>query len=127
MKQRGYIGLISVLFVGVVGTVIATTVLLLGLASSRTSFALVQSNQAKALANACAEEALQQIRDFVPFSGNGTLTMGAGSCNYTVTKLTGQNRTVVSAGLVGTMVRRVSISITAINPQIVASSWQEVP
>ena len=125
--MKGYIGLISVLFVGAVGTMIATTVLLLGLASSRTSFAQVQSNQAKALANACAEEALQQVRDFVPFSGNGTLTIGQGSCNYTVAKLTGQNRSVAAAGLVGAVIRRVAVSLTAINPQIIISSWQEVP
>lgn len=125
--MKGYIGLISVLFVGVVGTVIATTVLLLGLAASRTSFVLVQSSQARAAADACAEEALQKIRDFVPFSGNGTLTLGQGGCNYTVSKLAGQNRTVVAAGFVGGLVRRVSISVTAINPQIIISSWQEVP
>lgn len=124
--MKGYIGLISVLFVGAVGTVIAVTVLLLGLATSRTSFALVQSAQARALADACAEEALQRIRDFVPFSGNGTLTLGSGSCNYTVTRLSGQNRTVSAAGFVGAMVRRVSVSVTQINPTVTAF-WQEVP
>jgi len=124
--MRGYIGLISVLFVGAVGTVIATTVILLGLASSRSSFAVVQSNQAKAAANACAEEALQRIRDFVPFSGSGTLTLASGSCNYSVTKGTGHNRTVAAAGFVGSVVRRVGITIDTINPAINITSWQEV-
>lgn len=124
--MKGYIGLLSVLFVGAIGTVIAMTVLLLGIASSRTSFALVQSNQAKALANACAEEALQQIRNFLPFSGIGTLTMGQGGCNYSVAKGSGQNRTVTANGFVGSIVRKITISITTINPQIVISSWQEV-
>ena len=125
-KNGGYIGLISVLFVGAIGTVVATTILLLGLAASRTSFAIVQSSQAKALANACAEEGLERIRSFVPFAGNGTLTFATGSCSYTVTKLIGQNRTVESSGIVGSVVRRVNVDVTQINPSITAS-WQEVP
>lgn len=125
--MKGYIGLLSVLFVGAIGTVIATTIMLLGLASSRSSFALVQSNQAKGLANACAEEALQKIRDFLPYSGIGTLSLGQGGCNYSVTKGTGQNRTVTANGFVGSIVRKINISITTINPQVVVSSWQEVP
>lgn len=124
--NKGYIGLISVLIVAAVAVTVATTVIGLGISSSRSSFAGVQSAQARGLANACAETALQRIRDFLPFSGNGTLTLGQGSCNFTVTRLTGQNRTVVAAGFVGSMVRRVSISVTQINPEILFSSWQEV-
>lgn len=123
--MRGYIGLISVLFVGVIGTVVAMSILLLGIADSRTSFALVQSYQARSLADACAEEALQQIADSTSFSGIGTLTIGQGSCDYSVTKGTGQNRMIVTEGRVGTMVRRLSIDVTTINPQIVIGSWQE--
>lgn len=125
--MKGYIGLISVLIVGAVGVAVATAVLLSGIALSRSAFALVQSNQAKALANACAEEGLQKIRDSTPFSGAGTLTIGQGSCSYSVTKGTGQNRTIVAAGLVGTIGRKISVSVTQINPRIVISSWQEVP
>lgn len=126
MKSGGYIGLISVLIVAAVAVTVATTVIGLGMANSRSSFATVQSARAKGLANACAETALQKIRDFLPYSGNGTLTMGQGSCNYTVTKGVGQNRTIVAAGFVGTVVRRVSIGVTQINPVITIGSWQEV-
>lgn len=124
--MKGYIGLLSVLFVGAVGSVIAAGVILLGLASSRTSFALVQSEQAKALANACAEEALLQIRLFLPYTGVGTLTMDAGSCDYSVTTSGGQNRTVSARGFVGSVMRKVSISVTQIVPSLTAS-WQEIP
>ena len=85
-----------------------------------------QSNQAKALANACAEEALQQIRDSTPFTGTGNLTLGQGSCNYTVTSGGGQNRTIASTGTVGSIVRKVKTTIDKINPGINITSWQEV-
>ncbi|MFH1838113.1 MAG: hypothetical protein ABH808_01280 [Candidatus Kuenenbacteria bacterium] len=117
-NKKGYITLISVLVVGAIGIAITLSIILLGLGSSRTSFAIEQSNQAKGLTNACAEEALQQIRDSTPFTGNGNLTLGQGICSYTVTTQGGQNRTIISQGTVGTIIRKVKIIIDKINPAI---------
>src|SRR3990167_9131747 len=108
-NNSGYIILVSVLVVSAVGVAIALSLLLLGLGSSRTSFAVEQSNQAKALANACAEEALQKIRNSVPFEGSDGLALGQGTCDYTVTKQTAQNRTITASGAVGTLIRKTKI------------------
>ena len=113
-SSHGFITLISVLVVGAVGVAITLSMILLELGSSRTSFALEQSNQAKALANACAEEAMQQIRDSTPFTGTGNLTLGQGTCSYTVTNTGGQNRTITASG------------INQINPAMAVTSWQEM-
>lgn len=125
--NRGYITLLSVLIMGAVGIAMTVSLLVLGLGSSRTSFAWEQSNQAKGLANGCAEEALQQIRSSTSFTGSGTLTFGQGTCSYTVTNGGGSNRTITASGTVGTITRNVSISVTAITPLIVTSTWQESP
>jgi hypothetical protein len=125
--MKGYVALISVLTVGAVGVVVVAGVILLGLTWSRTSFAIQQSFQAKTLADACTEEALQQVKDSIPFAGNGTLTFGQGSCAYTVTNNGAQNRSVVSLGTVGTVVRKVSVTLDKISPSINITSWQEVP
>src|SRR3989339_3601 len=125
MNKKGYIALITVLITGAIGVAIATSLLLLGLGSSRTSFALEQSNQAKALANACAEEALQQIRDSTPFTGNGDLAIGRGTCHYTVTTGGGQNRSITASGAVDTIIRKVEIIINRISPLIRVTSWEE--
>jgi hypothetical protein len=125
-NNSGYITLLSVLVVGAISLAITTSLLLLGVGSSRTSFAKEQSEQTKALANACAEEALQQIRDSTTFTGSGSLSLGHGSCGYTVTSQGGQNRTITSTGTVGTLTRKAKIIITQINPNISISSWQEI-
>ena len=125
-KQWGYVTLISVLVVGAVGVAITLSLILLGIGASRTSFAYEQSNQAKGLANVCAEEAMQQIRDSTPFIGSNTLTVGAGTCNYTVTSQGPQNRTIDALGTVGVIVRKVRIIINRINPTIQVVSWQEI-
>jgi len=125
-KQPGYITLISTLIVGAVGLSIVTAVILLGLSSSRTSFALQQSIQAKAAANACVESALEEIRLSTPFAGTGNLTFPDGSCTYAVTSTGGQGRTITGIGTVGTVTRKVRVIISAINPLINVTSWKEV-
>lgn len=122
----GYITLLAVLVVGAVGMAIATSLLLLGIGASRTSFAHEQSQQARALANACAEEGLEQIRLATAYTGTGNLTLGQGICSYTVTTTGGTTRTVIASGTVGTLVRKVSIVVTVLNPTITLSSWTEV-
>jgi len=125
--SRGFITLVSVLVVGAVGLSIGLSLILLGLDSSRTSFTLHQSAQARGLANACAEEALRLIKNSIAFTGTAMPTLGSGTCTYTVTNTGGQARTIAASGTVGTIVRKVSISITQITPFIAISSWQEVP
>ena len=124
--HKGFITLVTVLVVGVVGLSIATSVILLGVGISKTGIAVQQSHQARALASACGEEALQEIRNATDFSGSGSLSLGQGSCLYTVTAGSGESRTATASGTVGTVVRKVSIRITQINPTITISSWQEV-
>ncbi len=114
------------LVVSAVGAAIALSLLLLGVGSSRTSFAVEQSNQAKALVSACAEEALQKIRDSVSFEGSGGLSLGQGTCSYTVTSQGGHNRTITAFGTVGTVIRKVNIIINKITPAIQVVSWLEV-
>ena len=124
--QRGYITLLSVLIVGAVGVAIATTLLLQGTNRSRSSFALQQQAQARALADACAEEGLQQLADNNSFTGTAGLTLGAGECSYTVVDTGGSTRRVEATGTVGTIVQKARIEVSALSPQITLSSWQEV-
>src|SRR3989338_2106431 len=107
----GYITLISVLIVGAVGVAITLSIILLGLGSSRTSFAVKQSDQAKGLANAFAEEGLERIHDLISYTGSGNLTLAEGTCTYTVTSQGGSNPTLNTTGTVGSIVRKVRIVI----------------
>ncbi|MBI4252914.1 hypothetical protein HY623_01890 [Candidatus Uhrbacteria bacterium] len=125
-NHNGYAALISVLIAGAIGVAVATSLLVFGVGVSRTTFSREQSGQAQALADACSEEALQQIRDATVFSGTGSLTLGQGTCIYTVTSQGGSNRTVTASGTVGATVRRVRVIINAINPTMSLVSWQEV-
>ena len=125
-KQSGYITLLTVLIVSAVAVSIGSSLLLLGLGNARSGFTLQQSKRAAALADACAEEALQQMRFSTAYSGTASLSLDGGSCTYTVTLGAGENRDLQATGTLGTVVRKVWISVTQLTPKTIISSWQEV-
>ncbi|GEM_PF-1265849 len=126
-SHNGYITLLSVLVVAAVGMAIAVSLLLLGVGASRTSFALEQSHQAKALTNACVEEALETIRETNLFSGTTTLAIGAGSCSFGVSLGAGEIRRIFASSTVWTITRKASTTVSAINPAVIVVGWQEIP
>ena len=124
--RRGYIALLSVIIIGAIGTAIMLSVLLFGVSSSKTDFALQQSGSAKVAASSCGEEALQKILETGTTSSVGSLTIASGTCSYTITSQNGQNITVNATGVVGTMISKVKIVVATTTPSIILSSWQEV-
>lgn len=125
-SHAGYVTLLTVLVVSAVGVAVASSLLLLGIGNARSSLALQQSKNAAALADACAEEALQQLRFSTSYSGTATLTLGSGTCSYTVIVGSGEAREVEATGTVGTVVRKVDVFVSQLTPKTVISSWQEV-
>lgn len=127
LKQNGFVTMFSVLILGVVALAIASSVLLSGLGSSMTSSTIEKSGKAKSLANLCAEAALQEIRNSTPFFGVDTINIGSDYCIYTVVDNGAEDRTITGEGAVGTVARKVLITIDQINPSINVTSWQEIP
>ena len=123
---NGYILLISVVILGAIATAIAVALLFLGSGDSKNAISHQQSEQAKSAVNACMEEALEQIRESTVFTGTNSIVINNGVCTYTVTNTGGQNRTITASSTVSGVTRRATVSVTAINPKIIAS-WQETP
>jgi hypothetical protein len=124
--NQGFAILLTVIVAGAVGLTIVATVLLLGVDMARSSLVTVNSHQAGTMADTCAEEALEQIRESDSFTGTNNVTIDSQSCSYTVTNTGGTTRSITANSTVNNITRRVSITITAISPSIVVSSWQEV-
>lgn len=123
---NGYILLISVIIVGAIATSVAVALLFLSAADSKNAISHQQSEQAKATANACAEEALEQIRTDKNFTGTNSIALNNGLCTYTIANTGGQTRSIISSSTVSNVTRRLSVSVTAINP-IIIMAWQETP
>lgn len=125
-SQGGYVALIAVLIVGAAALAIGVTTLSVGADSQRTALVEQQSKQARNLASACAQEALQLVHDNIAFAGTNTMTLGQGTCTYSVVVATGTTRTITTTGTVGNVVRKIQASVTINSTSISISSWQEV-
>lgn len=123
--KRGYIALMSVILMGALGVAVMVSVISQGITSSKTELSLQQSGQARVLATACVEEALQIILETATTSRTANLTLGTGSCTYSITK-PASSVIINSTGNYGTLVKRVQVILSTSSPSIVLSSWQDV-
>lgn len=124
--QSGYVALIAVLLVGSASLAIGLALLMTAVDSQRSTLVEQRSIQARNIASACTEEALQQIHDDTAFTGSNNLNIANGSCSYTVTNTGGSNRTITASGTVDTVVRRMQLTITIGVSTITINTWQEV-
>ena len=121
--DSGYIALLTVIIMGAVATVIATSLVLLGLGYSRSSLSESQAASAKSAADACTESALVQIRLSSSFTGSGNLTLSGSTCVYTVANTV--TSSIVATGVSGNSTRRVTVDLSSRSPNIVFTKWQE--
>jgi hypothetical protein len=124
--NEGYIALLSVIVISVLGIAIMLSVVSSGVNAIKTDFSLQQLGNARSMASSCAEEALQRILDTSITSGSGNLAIASGTCTYTVTSTNGQNITVSSTGSFGTITSKIKVVIATTSPSIILSSWEEV-
>ncbi len=121
---KGFILLISVIIVGAIAASVAIALLFLGTGGSKSAISYQSSNKAKAGVNTCVETALEQIRENTSYTGSGSLSINGGSCDYAVTGIL--PKTVTASSTFSGVVRRVTVSVSAVNPTI-SSTWQELP
>lgn len=124
--NRGFAALVGVLLFGTVAVTIASALLLSGIRSARIVLAARQGYEAKALAQACADVALSTIHGDADFTGAGSLTLGNGSCTYTVNNTGGEARTVSVSSSVGNIMKSFDIRLDDVSPLINVVSWDEV-
>lgn len=113
----------------IVGAVILSIVLFMissGLDATENSQVLTSSTQAKFLADACGEEALQQIRDNTSFVGTNSVTIGSNTCSYSVVNTGSVTRTIDASSTVLNETRKIRAYVSALSPKITLSSWSEV-
>ncbi len=126
-NSQGYIVLISVLIIGVVAIAITTSILFFGASSSRMLLSVEELYKTKALANACAEQALEELRQNNNLAnGEHIIYIDEGSCEYTLIVGTGDNRTLQIVSEIRQTFRKTEIIVDQLKPTINVSSWKEV-
>ena len=119
-KPSGYIALISLLMVAVVGLTVGITASMIGIEEIQLSYGRSQSAQATVLASACLEEGLEQLRrSWTNFSK--TLSMSEGFCIITVEVL-GQTASVEAIGTFDNYHQLITVQV---DDTLQIISWEE--
>ncbi len=82
-----------------------------------------QGAEVRMLAMKCAETLLMQVRTNTALTGTGTLTIGTGSCAYTISG-TAPAKSIVIAATQYNLYKRITITTTQVTP-IILSTWTE--
>lgn len=122
----GYVALLAVLVMGAVALASGLALLMSGVDNQRATLVDQQSAQARGLAAACAETALQTIHDTTTYTGSATETVDTQTCSYTVTSTGANARTIDTNATVNDVTRRVKVYVTITTTNISIISWQEV-
>ncbi len=126
--KPGYILLITVVIIGAISSAILASLLLLGNSSSVVSFSIHQSANAEAYSQACAEYALQKLRNDPNYSGNETKIFASGTCDILpIGGIGNENRLLCTEGVSGDAVRRLQIIIERVLPKVRIGTFEEVP
>jgi hypothetical protein len=122
-NNSGYIALMTVIILGVVVSVVATSLVLLGLGYTRTSLSELKWASAKFAAEACTEDALRQIRLVPAFTGTGNLTLSNSTCSYTVSSST--TSSILSTGISGNSTHRIIVDLSSRTPVVTFTRWRD--
>lgn len=125
-NKKGFVIIYAVILTGSVILAMAIYFSWLAAFSLKSGIQLKKSEQARHLANTCAEIALQRIWDDKNFSGSGNFSGYGGSCVYQVNNLGGDNREVRATGTVSNLIRKAKVSISKVGGLVGVTSWQEV-
>lgn len=124
--KNGYVTLISVIILGAISILVLTTTIAIDTESIFAVDVMDQSKQAKAFADTCAERGIDKLKQSNTYTGE-TINFTSGSCSVGTISGTGNtSRTFTSTGIFKNATRKVTVSITTINPTTVIGSWQEV-
>ena len=125
MKHKGFSTLFIVIILG-------SFVLGLAFLFSNTNISILKSSlnfensaKSRALANSCAEFALEKIKIDNNYAGTDFLVIESSECSFTVTNEGLDNRLIIISATVDSIFSKIKIETISFNP-LEIFSWQEV-
>jgi len=117
----------SVIIVGAIAGMIAIYLIAINIDVTKNTIDINRSLQARYNAENCAERALNSLAIDVAYEGRETFYFDRGSCEIRLIINSGtQTPTIEVVGTVDTVVRKMRIILTAVNPNITVGSWEDM-
>lgn len=123
--QKGFSTLFIVIILGSIALSVSIAMSTSSLWSVQGSISKKQETIARSTATACAEVALEMMRQNNNFSGSNSVTLDSNGCDYTVTNLGGDSRNISVTSTINGATRKLEIITDSFNPLNIVS-WQEI-
>jgi hypothetical protein len=124
--NRGYIALLSVMFISAIGLAIMLHVITAGVDAGKMDLVYQQLGMAKSVASSCVEDALQKIGNTGTTSLSSSLTSGSSSCVYSIAPSGGTTVTISATGTMGTITSKIRVIVSSTSTPLILSSWEDV-
>jgi len=123
-KNNGFIALMMVLIINAIGLAVAISLLSQSNLFLKNTYSFEQMEKAKAIANACSEEALLAIKNDPSISGAYNLNFLEGYCSYDISN-SGGIATIESLAVVNDYTRKINIAVQSIDSKLEILFWKE--
>jgi hypothetical protein len=127
-RQSGFVLLIACVVLLAIGTIVAVSLLVVGVWDSKAVIDFQWGDTAKANADACTEIALNKIRLDPEYAGNETIQFASGSCSIEPVVLDGITYALQSIGVYESATRRVQAF--AVHDEeannVTVTRWEEI-
>jgi hypothetical protein len=123
-SEEGFSALFIVIILGGVALALAMWFSTSSVWSIRESRYSKEANQARVLADTCAEMALEDVRENKTISQTGNESFGGGTCSWMIGGTGDDSRQITARGVVGDTVSQLEIQTKNFNP-VEIISWQE--
>ncbi|MFA6354851.1 MAG: hypothetical protein WCW65_00265 [Candidatus Paceibacterota bacterium] len=125
MLNKGFSTMFVVIILGSVALTLSLGLSISSVWSIKSSVNTMTTNKTKALVDACAEVALEIIRENNNYTGIGNVTLNTNTCTYIVENTGGTTRLITITGELSGIIRHLNVTTSSFNP-LVISSWEEV-
>ena len=120
-NQRGYIALVALLVISTTGLTIGLAVSIAGIEEIQISHGVTQASKAKNLANSCAEDGLERLRNSFTSITQYTLSIGSDSCIIDIV-VAGSSALLNATGTVGIYNQKLVVQVDS---SLEVTSWSE--
>ena len=124
-NNQGFISMILVLVICSVGIFITLSIFANTHIFSDSISSFQYGQKAKALANACIEDALDKIRTDNSTSGVFQLTISNSICDYEIENISSSNITITAKGWFHGHSKEIEVIINQTDPKIIIEQWIE--
>lgn len=126
-SKHAYVTLLSVIILGAISILVLTTTLAIDTESIFATDVMDQGKQARFFADSCAERAIDLLKQNNLYGGTESYFFTNGSCTVSAVSGSGNtNRTFTTTGVYKNATRKVTVTVTTVNPTTDIGSWQEV-